>query len=183
MKPNIPALLILPIILLIAACNDDAQKTAEAQQERPSQIVDNFQMQDTQKGHKRYSLTGRKAFFYDIKRTIVVINPKIVFYDSHKKVTSRLICDSGVVNTMTNDLMAYRNVVVTTSDSTVLYTDSLVWINRKAIIETDAAVSIVSPQGTIEGKGLISDADLNRIEIKEKVTGTTGFSVDGKEEP
>ena len=89
---------------------------------------------------------------------------------------------SGVVSNRTGDLIAYGHVVVTTEDSTVLKTDSLAWFNRRQIIETDAPVEIVSPQGTVEGIGLISDANLRRIEIKEQVSGTTEFTIEGEDE-
>lgn len=161
----------------IANCGEESPQS-QKERELPSQIVDNFEMQESQSGKKLYALAGKRAFYYNRRNEIVVMEPDIVFYDSQLAVTSNVISDSGVVNNRTGDLVAYGHVVVTTQDSTVLRTDSLVWFNSRARIETDAMVHITSPQGTIEGKGLVSDADLNRIEIKEKVEGTTPFSVD-----
>lgn len=152
-----------------------------ATRELPSQIVDNFQMQESKSGDKLYTLTGRRAYFYDKRNEIVVMDPFILFYNEKTEVTSEVKCDSGVVNNQTGDLIAYGHVVVTTKDSTILKTDSLAWLNRPAQIETDAEVFITSPQGTIQGKGLLSDANLIRIEIKEQVTGTTPYSVGDEE--
>jgi len=168
------------LVLAAASCGrDDVAQTSEV--ELPSQVVENFQMHESSTGKKRYSLTGSKAFFYDGRSEIVVLEPHILFYGARREVTSEVVCDSGVVSNRTGDLAAYGHVVVTTEDSTVLYTDSLVWHNRRARIETDAEVLITSSQGVVQGKGLISDADLRRIEIKEEVTGTTGFSIEEEE--
>lgn len=170
-------LLLLLAGLLILSCQEE-ENQASSETELPSQIVDNFQMHESKSGNKLYYLEGEKALYYDKSDRIVVIEPHITFYDSKHNPTSETVCDSGVVSNRTGDLTAYGNVVVTTSDSTVLRTDSMVWFNRRARIETDARVRITSAQGTIQGKGLVSDADLNRIQIKQEVEGTTPYSVE-----
>jgi LPS export ABC transporter protein LptC len=168
-------------VLLLGSCSEEEREKV-AEEELPSQIVDNFQMQESKSGKALYFLQGRRAFYYDKRSKIVVLDPHITFYGRGKEITSVVVCDSGVISNRTSDLVAYGHVVVTTSDSTILQTDSLAWFNRRAKIETDAEVSIRSSQGTIKGKGLISDADLNRIEIKEEIEGTTPFSVDEESE-
>lgn len=165
------------IILIMLSCyhpEEGANDTVEL----PDQIVDNFQMEESASGKERYFVAGKRAFYYNRSNRIVVLAPEIEFYDPQKEVTAHVVCDSGVVSNQSGDLVAYANVVVTTEDGTELRTDSLVWFNNRAKIETDAFVHITSPDGTIEGKGLISDANLDRIEIKEEVTGKTKFSVD-----
>ncbi len=172
---------LLSLVMLAGAlfCNKDEQKTGKTV-ELPSQIVDNIKMEESSSGKKRYYLEGRRAFYYEASSRIVVLDPHILFLGPDKKTTSEVVCDSGIVYNGTGDLKAYGHVVVTTQDSTVLKTDSLVWFNRRAQIETDALVFITSKEGTVQGKGLISDADLNKIEIKEEIKGTTGFSVEGE---
>ncbi|MQY71137.1 LPS export ABC transporter periplasmic protein LptC [bacterium] len=171
----------LGCVLLLESCSEEEREKV-AEEELPSQIVDNFQMQESKSGRDLYFLRGRRAFYYDKRNEIVVLEPHITFYGPGREITSKVVCDSGVISNRTGDLVAYGNVVVTAQDSTILRTDSLAWFNRRAKIETDAEVSISSPQGTIRGKGLISDADLNRIEIKEEVKGTTPFSVQEESE-
>ncbi|MBD3286102.1 LPS export ABC transporter periplasmic protein LptC [candidate division WOR-3 bacterium] len=169
--------LVLFILILSVACSQSELPSGKTV-ELPDQIVDNFQMEESASDKERYSLTGKRAFYYNKHNRIVVHEPEIEFYGPRKEVTAHVVCDSGIVNNKSGDLVAYGKVVVTTEDGTELRTDSLVWFNRRAKIETDAMVHITSPEGTIEGKGLISDAYLNRIEIKEEVSGTTEFSVE-----
>jgi len=165
------------LLILASFCTQIEQPSAETV-ELPDQIVDNFQMEESASEKERYALTGKRAFYYNKHNRVVVHDPEIEFYGPRKEVSAHVVCDSGIVNDKSGDLVAYGDVVVTTEDGTVLRTDSLVWFNKRAEIETDAMVFITSPEGTIEGKGLISDAYLNRIEIKEEVSGTTEFSVD-----
>jgi len=163
--------------LLVISCADEERDDVKTE-ELPSQIIDNFQMHESKSGKTLYFLQGHRAFYYDKRNEIVVLQPHITFYDSQKQVNSEVVCDSGIINNRTSDLVAHGHVVVITADSTILRTDSLAWFNRRAKIETDAYVEIISGEGTVKGKGLVSDADLNRIEIKEEVKGTTPFSID-----
>ncbi len=171
------------IIMIVAgalSCTKEEPKAGK-EVELPTQIVDNIKMEESTTGKKRYYLEGRRAFYYERNSRIVVLEPHIKFLGPDKEFTSEVVCDSGIVYNSTGDLRAYGHVVVTTQDSTVLKTDTLAWFNRRAQIETDAIVYITSREGTVQGKGLISDADLNKIVIKEKIEGTTGFSVEGEE--
>jgi len=168
------------VFLAIVSCYQPDQTQTQVV-ELPDQIVDNFQMEETQSGKQLYALNGNRAFYYNKSARIVVMDPEIEFYNPDKVVVAHVVCDSGVVLKNTGDLYAYGKVVVLTEDSTELRTDSLVWFNRRAQIETDAPVHITSTEGTIDGKGLISDANLDKIVIKEEVSGTTKFSVESGE--
>ncbi|MCX7784766.1 MAG: LPS export ABC transporter periplasmic protein LptC [candidate division WOR-3 bacterium] len=145
----------------------------------PSQIVTNFTLFESSSGQKLYRLFADKAYVYEetniSSQKIVVNNPHILFYDEDGSIYSTLDAKKGVVYTQTSDLVAQDSVVVQTTDGTILHTDSLVWNNRERIITTDAWVKIENKQGVIEGKGLISDAALKRIEIKSSVTGKSTY--------
>ncbi|NLI99485.1 LPS export ABC transporter periplasmic protein LptC [bacterium] len=170
---------LLICIVILTFCSKEEQKDAK-EIELPSQIVDNIKMEESSTGKKRYYLEGKRAFYYDKSSKIVVLEPNITFLGPDKEPTSEVTCDSGVVNNRTGDLFAYGHVIVVTNDSTVLRTDSLAWLNRKALIETDAEVLIISKDGEVRGKGLISDADLAKIEIKEKIEGSTDYNIEGE---
>jgi LPS export ABC transporter protein LptC len=122
-----------------------------------------------------YYLYAEKAFVYDEPQKINVVKPFIIFYKENGDVNSTLKAISGWVNSKTSDLFAKDSVLVQTSDSTILRTDSLVWDNDHKVITTDAWVRIESKQGLIQGQGLISDAGLKKIEIKSSVTGKSHY--------
>jgi len=146
--------------------------------ELPSQVVDNFSMWETLSGKKRYFVKGEKAYYYEKKNKIYLKGVDITFYDEKERISSTVISDSGVIDIRYGDLLAVGNVVVKTHDTTFLYTDSIVWLNKKREIVTDAFVKIVSKAGILQGKGLIADADLEKIEIKGEVRGTTKVEIE-----
>jgi len=141
----------------------------------PSQIVTDFTLFESTTGQKLYRLNAKKAIIYDDNQKITVIEPFIIFYNEDGSVSSTLIAKRGLVNMQTSDLFAQDSVLVQTSDSTILRTDSLVWNNRTRIITTDAWVKIETKKGQIDGQGLISDAALKKIEIKSSVTGKSTY--------
>ncbi|MEO0092264.1 MAG: LPS export ABC transporter periplasmic protein LptC [candidate division WOR-3 bacterium] len=167
--------------LFIFSLNSCKSKSKNSQTEQlPSQIVTNFTLFESASGQRLYRLFATKAYVYEEgnnseAQKIVVNQPHILFYDEDGSVYSTLDAKKGVVYTQSSDLVAQDIVVVQTSDGTILQTDSLVWNNRERIITTDAWVKIENRQGVIEGRGLISDAALKRIEIKSSVTGKSTY--------
>jgi LPS export ABC transporter protein LptC len=165
-------LLLSAIVLFISCPSNNKPANSET---LPSQIITDFKLFESTSGLKLYSLTAEKAFVYTDAQVITVINPHVIFYNDDGTVSSVLLSLKGRVNTKTSDLFAQESVVVRTSDSTILYTDSLIWNNSSEKITTDAWIKIDSKQGLIEGQGLVSDASLKKIEIISSVTGKSKY--------
>lgn len=141
----------------------------------PSQIVEEFKLTESQGGKKIYQLTAKKAYQYEALNKIEVLEPKIVFFNETGEESSILVARLGRVFTKTSDLVAQKEVVVKTADSTYLYTDSLVWLNLNQLVTTDCWIKIKSPEGIIEGQGLIADAGLKKIEVKSAIKGKSNY--------
>ncbi len=137
----------------------------------PDQVVRDFRLDESVSGRRLYSLNADSAVFWEEKGIIEVTGPEVVFYDEQGASYSVLVAQSGTVWTKTEDLTARWGVVVKTKDSTILSTDSLSWSNSRRLIYTDAEVVILTPRGRLLGKGLVSDAQLNKIEILSEVQG------------
>jgi LPS export ABC transporter protein LptC len=174
-KETFTELLICIIFFLIlsASCRESEPKASS--ENIPSQIVEGFRLTESVSGKKLYQLQAVKAYLYESLNKIEVTEPKIIFFDEAGKEFSTLVAHSGSVNNKSSDLIARNEVIVQTQDSTYLYTDSLVWLNNRQIVTTDAWVKINSKQGNIEGQGLISDAGLKKIEIKSAVKGKSNY--------
>ncbi len=161
----------LPITL---ACSEK-NRAGDTTPKLPSQIIQGFKLVESSQGTKTYSLVADSAYLYDDEKRIEVFNPTIDFYDDSGTLFSNLKAKLGTVYTNNSNLTARSDVIVTTRDSTVLYTDSLSWLNSQGTVTTDAWVKIHSPEGDILGRGLVSDAQLKKIEIREKITGTSPY--------
>jgi len=152
------------ISILLLSCEEKV-KELNSTPTLPSEVVEDFRLDETEQGKKVYTLKAEKAYLYKSLHRIDVREPRITFFDEKGKVFSILTSKKGRIDTRTYDLLAKGDVVVKTRDSTTLYTDSLIWDQRKRIITTQAWVRVKSPTSTLEGEGLVSDASLQKIEI------------------
>jgi LPS export ABC transporter protein LptC len=141
----------------------------------PNQIIDEFRLTETINGRVFYDLNAERAYVFEDSQRIEVTRPQVRFYDEQHNLTSVLTAEAGSVNSKTSDLVARTRVRVANQDSTVLETDSLVWRNRDQLVITDAEVNMRSPSGDVRGIGLVSDAGLKRIEIRQTVSATTNY--------
>jgi LPS export ABC transporter protein LptC len=141
----------------------------------PNQIVEAFTLHESSSGKRQYTLEAQKAYVYDPAQRVDVTGLRVLFYDEAGGINSTLVADEGSIYSRYEDLVARGHVVVRTSDSTLLMTDSLSWSNQKRLVRTDAELVIETPKGRIQGKGLISDAGLNRIDILSPVEGTSDY--------
>jgi LPS export ABC transporter protein LptC len=165
-------LMVFSLVSILSCPQNNKPVQSEA---LPSQIVTDFQLYESASGKKLYRLFAEKAYVFDETQKINVTKPYIVFYNENGSISSTLNAIRGQVDSKTSDLFAKDSVLVQTSDSTILKTDSLVWNNKTQTIITDAWVKIQTRQGLIEGQGLVSDAAMKKIEIKSSVTGKSHY--------
>jgi LPS export ABC transporter protein LptC len=162
---------ILACVLL--ACNE--KPVCGPNPVRPNQEIDAFTLHESSSGKRLYTLEAQKAYVYDPVQRIDVTGLRVLFYDEVGGINSTLVADEGSIYSQNEDLVARGHVVVRTSDSTLLETDSLAWSNKRRLVRTDADLVIETPKGRIEGKGLVSDAGLNKIDILSPVQGTSDY--------
>ncbi len=141
----------------------------------PNQETDAFTLHESSSGKRQYTLEAQKAYVYDPAQRVDVTGLRVLFYDEVGGVSSTLVADEGSIYSKNEDLVARGNVIVRTSDSTMLETDSLAWSNHRRLVRTDADLVIQTPKGRIVGKGLVSDAGLTKIDILSPVQGTSDY--------
>lgn len=157
----------------VLACND--RPVCGPNPALPNQIVEALTLNESSSGKRLYTLEAQKAYVYDPVQRIDVTGVRVLFYDEVGRVSSTLVADEGSIYSRNEDLVARGHVVVRTSDSTRLETDSLAWSNQRRLVRTDADLVIETPKGRIEGRGLVSDAGLNKIDILSPVHGTSDY--------
>jgi LPS export ABC transporter protein LptC len=157
----------------LLACND--KPVCGPNPVLPNQEIDAFTLHESSSGKRLYTLEAQKAYVYDPAQRVDVTGLRVLFYDEVGGITSTLVSDEGSIYSKNEDLVARGHVVVRTSDSTLLETDSLAWANERRLVRTDADLVIQTPKGRIEGKGLVSDAGLTKIDILSPVQGTSDY--------
>ncbi len=161
------------VCLMLLACND--KPVCGPNPVLPSQVIEAFTLHESSSGKRLYTLEAQKAYVYDPAQRVDVTGLRVLFYDDAGGIHSTLVADEGSIYSKNEDLVARGHVIVRTSDSTMLATDSLSWSNQGRQVRTDADLVIETPKGRIEGKGLVSDAGLNKIDILSPVKGTSDY--------
>jgi len=158
---------------MLTACDD--KPVCGPNPTLPNQVIEAFTLHESSSGKRLYTLESQKASVYDPAQRVDVIGVRVLFYDEVGGINSTLVADEGSIYSKNEDLVARGHVVVRTSDSTLLATDSLAWSNQRRLVRTDADLVIETPKGRIEGKGLVSDAGLTKIDILSPVKGTSDY--------
>ena len=109
--------------------------------------------------------SGYIRVFDTPRQTLLSDGVVVHFFDEEGVETSELHSREATVNDMTNDLEAIGDVVVTSSDSTVLRSERLYWNNAKQVIHTPDDVWITSPKESIQGKGFEAQQNLRNYRI------------------
>jgi LPS export ABC transporter protein LptC len=97
---------------------------------------------------------------------------KVRFFNTEGKQTSVLTSKEGSVDEATNNLEAYKDVVVVSNDSSKLRTERLFWDDQRQLIWTPEYVEITTLKEKLKGHGFESDQGLNKYRIF-RVTGET----------
>lgn len=169
-----PAFGMLAIVFVaMLACND--KPVCGPNPVLPNQEIDAFTLHESSSGKRLYTLEAQKAYVYDPAQRVDVSGLRVLFYDEVGGITSTLVSDEGSIYSRNEDLVARGHVIVRTSDSTLLETDSLAWSNQRRLVRTDADLAIETPKGRVVGKGLVSDAGLTKIDILSPVQGTSDY--------
>ncbi len=88
----------------------------------------------------------------------------VTFFDSSGRPSSNLTAEKGTVHN-NNDMEAFDNVVITSTDSTILRTDYLKRFEKENMLWSDTYVTITKPNETIRGYGFRSDVSLKNYTI------------------
>jgi len=139
----------------------------------PDQVIEGFTLTQTTNGKKEWVLKAEEAANYEGRRTIELKGLRIDFFGGEETHYSTLTAERGLVNTMTHDMEARGKVLLISDDGSRLETESLKWIDNRKKIVSEELVKITKlskgRQSVLTGKGLESDPNLDRIEIKENI--------------
>jgi len=138
----------------------------------PSQILQNFEMQDIHSGVIAMKLKSIEGRMFDQSHIADVEKPLVTFY-KQGKVSSVMNAPQGRVYMQTHAVDAWGGVTVVNADSTTLTTDKLSYDPQRQKIISKDAVRVEKPDSVTDGIGLEADPDLTHIKMgHEKVRMT-----------
>lgn len=158
-------------LLLFSGCGQKAKEPSALKAPQgivPDQIIEGFSLVETENGKKQWALTSKRASNYEQQKTVNIEGVKIDFFHQDEELYSTLTSDRGVMNTVSNDMIAQGHVLVLSKDGSRLETNQLRWDNLRQKIVSDDSVRITRGKTVMTGIGLDSDPSLEHVVIKEK---------------
>lgn len=174
-----PFKLILPVVIFLAivqACTNDLKDVMALPSTKlsPSQVGDSVTLLYTDSAMLKIMLQANRmlVFTKDVSEPFTIL-PKgvyVTFFNEKEEVSATLKANYGVRYENSQRMEARYAVEVVNAEGTRMETERLVWDQNGRRIYTDAFVKITTNDEIIMGKGLESNQDFSRYELKH-VTG------------
>jgi LPS export ABC transporter protein LptC len=163
-------LVTLALAVGLGACDEKGAGNAPVQgTQLPDEIVTEFVTQETDSGRVRWKLAAPRALRYNTRNVFVMDAPRIEFFDRMGNLQTTLVARNGEYSLATHDMLAYGDVVATTTKGEILETDSLRYLNDTDKIVSDSFVKLTRGGDVVTGIGLECDHTLESVDIKRDV--------------
>lgn len=161
------------LLFLLGACTNDLKDVMAlpGNKKSPSQVGDSVTMLYTDSANLKVMLKANRMLMFDknVKEPLTVL-PKgvfVTFFDEEEKISSTLKANYGVRYDLSKRMEARYAVEVVNKNGEKLETERLVWDEKTKRIYTDAFVKITTATEVIRGKGMESNQDFSKYEIKQ----------------
>ncbi len=165
------------LVLLLTKCTNDLQDVMRLPKSElsPSQIGDSVTLLYTDSAQLKIVLKANRMLIFNknVSEPFTLL-PKgvfVTFFDENEKVSARLKANYAVRYDLTRRMEAKYGVEVINKNGEKLETEKLIWDENSQRIYTDAAVKITTDKEIIMGRGMESNQDFSKYELKQ-VTGT-----------
>jgi LPS export ABC transporter protein LptC len=156
--------------VLALACSERGGQEAPVEGgQLPDETVTEFVTQETDSGRVQWKLAAPRALRYNARNVFVMDSPRIEFFDQMGNLQTTLVAKNGEYSLVTHDLLAYGDVVATTTKGEILETDSLRYLNEVDKIVSDSFVKLTREGDVVTGIGLECDHTLESVDIKKDV--------------
>lgn len=162
--------------LFFASCTNDLKDVMALPRNKlsPSQVGDSVTMLYTDSAQLKIMLKANRMLMFskNVSEPFTVLpnGVFVTFFNEDEKVSATLKANYGVRYDISKKMEARYAVEVVNKNGEKLETEKLIWDERNKKIYTDAFVKISTPKEVIMGKGMVSNQDFTKYEIK-KVTG------------
>lgn len=164
------------VLALSQSCTNDLKDVMAlpANKLSPSQVGDSVTLLYTDSAMLKIMLQANRmlVFTKDVSEPFTIL-PKglyVTFFNEKEEVSATLKANYGVRYENSQRMEARYAVEVVNAEGTKLETERLVWDQHSRRIYTDAFVKITTADEIIMGKGMESNQDFSRYELKQ-VTG------------
>ncbi len=158
------------VAALALACSEKKAKDVPvANSGEPDEVIAGFVTQETDSGRVQWKLAAPRATRYQARNVFLLDNPRIQFFDEMGNLQTTLTARNGEYSTISHDMLAYGDVVATSTKGEILETDSLRYLNEKDKIVSDSHVKLTRGRDVITGIGMEADHTLDSVDIKRNM--------------
>jgi len=157
------------MITFLSGCVSEKKESVSSQAEDkyPDQVSWDATILITKQANRLGLLKAGKIEKYSRENiTLLKDNIKVDFFNEQGDHTSVLTAKGGKVFDLTQNMLAYGNVVVESDSGMTLFTDTLRWDHDKQKIISDVPIMITTLESdTLYGDSFISDPNLKNRKI------------------
>ncbi len=158
------------IAALALACSEKKPKDVQVTNSgAPDEIIAEFVTQETDSGRVQWKLAAPRATRYQARNVFLLEKPTIEFFDEMGNLQTTLTAKNGEYSTISHDMLAYGDVVATSTKGEILETDSLRYLNETDKIVSDSHVKLTRGRDVITGIGMEADHTLDSVDIKRNM--------------
>ena len=161
---------------IFCSCTNDLKDVMALPKNKlsPSQVGDSITMLYTDSAQLKIMIKANRMLLFNknVSEPFTVL-PKgvfVTFFNDEEKVSATLKANYGVRYDLSKRMEVKYAVEVVNKDGVKLETEKLIWNELTKKIYTDAFVKITTAKEIIMGKGMVSNQDFSKYELKE-VTG------------
>ena len=169
MRRRVSAWLAIAATIALGCSDKKAKETPAQGSQSPDETMTEFVTQETDSGRVQWKLAAPRATRYNAKNVFLLDNPKIEFFDNMGNLQTTLTAKNGEYSVTTHDMLAYGNVVATSTKGEILETDSLRYLNERDKIVSDSHVKLTRGRDVITGIGMEADHTLDSVDIKRNM--------------
>ena len=172
-----PFYLIVPVILLFAACENKQNKMG-ALYTGPLEIVNDVEVKYSEQGKLKVVMKTPKRLRFQNETEVFPDTININFYDTTGTIVTRLRSDSGHYDKASDVYIVKGNVRVVKSETEeLLKTTELNWSPRTRKVFTDKPLSVINKRTAeiTNAIGMDAEQDFTRIKFR-KATGIYKFT-------
>jgi LPS export ABC transporter protein LptC len=169
MRWRVSAWLVIALALALGCSEKKAKDVPVQAGQYPDEGMTEFVTQETDSGRVQWKLAAPRATRYNAKNVFLLDNPKIEFFDDMGNLQTTLTAKNGEYSLATHDMLAYGNVVATSTKGEILETDSLRYLNETDKIVSDSHVKLTRGHDVITGIGMEADHTLDSVDIKRNM--------------
>ena len=163
------------VALAITGCRSQEETPTAATESSGSGTREGMRgvsLQNFKVGDTKWVLHADSASVFRERKRVEARQVQVDFFDGEEPV-STMTAELAILIQKTDDLEARGNVQVVAEDGSILKTEVLYWNHQQSKIHTDQYVEITKGEDVLTGVGLEADPGLDRIDLKQDVSGTT----------